>query len=279
MRPSPGERAPGERPPPPIVDTHCHLDCPEFDPDRRAVLAHARTAGVVGLVIPAIERASWGGLLNLCRANPDCFPALGLHPVYLDRHGDGDLPALEQALGQHPVIAVGEIGLDFFADGLDRARQQRLFAEQLACARAANLPVILHVRKAHAQVLAALKATPVRGGIVHAFSGGIEEARRYLDLGFKLGFGGMLTFERSTKLRRLAAGLPLDALVLETDAPDLTVAAHRGSRNSPEYLPDVLQALAQVRGEDPSGIAAATTANARAVLGLRLPAAAVGTTH
>jgi TatD DNase family protein len=279
MSQGPTERAPGEPLPLAIVDTHCHLDCREFDPDRSAVLARARAAGVVGLVIPAIERASWGGLLDLCRAAPDCFPALGLHPVYLDRHGDGDLRALEQALGRNEVIAVGEIGLDFFGGGPDRGHQQRLFADQLECARAADLPVILHVRKAHAEVLAALKGTPVRGGIVHAFSGGIEEARRYLDLGFKLGFGGMLTFERSTKLRKLVARLPLDALVLETDAPDLTVAAHRGTRNSPEYLPDVLGALAQVRGEDPSGLAIATTANACAILGLRLPAAAARTTH
>ncbi|MFY9975153.1 MAG: TatD family hydrolase, partial [Chromatiaceae bacterium] len=126
-------------------------------------------------------------------------------------------------------------------------------------------------RRAHEQVLAALRRIPVRGGIVHAFSGGIEEARRYVDLGFRLGFGGMLTFERSTKLRRLAARLPVEALVLETDAPDLTVAAHRGERNSPEYLPDVLAALAEVRQVDRAELAVITTANARAVLGIAAP--------
>ena len=164
--------------------------------------------------------------------------------------------------------AVGEIGLDYVVPALDRDRQQALFEAQLAIARAADLPVLLHVRKAHAQVLATLKRIPVRGGIAHAFSGGIAEARRYLDLGFALGFGGMLTFERSTKLRALAAALPPDAIVLETDAPDLTVAAHRGERNSPEYLPDVLTALAQVRGEDRAWLAARTSVTARRVLGL-----------
>jgi TatD DNase family protein len=264
----------GESSAPAIVDTHCHLDCDAFDQDRFTVLERARAAGLVGLVIPAVERAGWEALLDLCRSSTVLFPALGLHPVYLHRHLDADLPALERALGEGGLVAVGEIGLDFFVSGLDRARQQEIFAAQLACARAADLPVILHVRKAHAEVLAALAATPVKGGIVHAFSGGIEEARRYIDLGFSLGFGGMLTFERSTRLRGLAGRLPLESLVLETDAPDLTVASHQGSRNSPEYLPEVLAALAEVRGEDPALIAAATTANACRALGLRLPGSA-----
>ncbi len=265
---------PGEPSPPAIVDTHCHLDCDAFDPDRSAVLERARAAGLVGFVIPAVERAGWEALLDLCRSSAGLFPALGLHPVYLDRHLDTDLAALERALGLGDLVAVGEIGLDFFVADLDRARQQAIFAAQLACARAADLPVILHVRKAHAEVLAALQATPVKGGIVHAFSGGIEEARRYIDLGFTLGFGGMLTFERSTRLRGLAARLPLESLVLETDAPDLTVASHQGSRNSPEYLPEVLAALAEVRGEEPALVAATTTANASRVLGLPLASSA-----
>ncbi|WP_295385966.1 TatD family hydrolase [uncultured Thiodictyon sp.] len=251
-----------------LIDTHCHLDCPEFDPDRAAVLGRTRAAGVVGLVIPAIQRTGWPGLLALCETAADLYPALGLHPVYLDQHRDADLPALERAIADHRVLAIGEIGLDYFVRDLDRARQQVLFEAQLAIARAANLPVLLHVRKAHAEVLATLKRSGVRGGIAHAFSGGEAEARRYLDLGFALGVGGMLTFARSTKLRARAAALPCDAIVLETDAPDLTVAAHQGSRNSPEYLPDVLAALAQVRGEDPAWLAERTSATARRVLGL-----------
>jgi TatD DNase family protein len=255
-----------------LIDTHCHLDVAEFDPDRDAVLERARAAGVVGVVVPAIHRAGWPWLLEYCASQPGLFPALGLHPVYLDQHGDDDVRALESAIAAERPLAVGEIGLDYFVRELDRKRQQALFEAQLAVARAADLPVLLHVRRAHEQVLATLRHIRVRGGIAHAFSGGIEEARRYLDLGFKLGFGGMLTFERSTRLRRLAALLPVEALVLETDAPDLTVAAHRGGRNSPEYLPDVLAALAEVRQADPGTLAAVTTANARAVLGL--PAAA-----
>jgi TatD DNase family protein len=251
-----------------LIDTHCHLDVPDFDPDREAVIRRARAAGVVGMVVPAIHRAGWPGLVSLCESAPDLYPALGLHPVYLVDHGDDDLLTLERLVADSTPIAIGEIGLDYWVRELDRERQQAIFESQLRIARSANLPVLLHVRKAHEQVLATLKRIQVRGGIAHAFSGGVEEARRYRDLGFTLGFGGMITFERSTKLRSLAAALPIDSIVLETDAPDLTVAAHQGGRNSPEYLPDVLAALAQVRGEDPAWLAEHTTANARAVLGL-----------
>jgi len=255
-----------------LIDTHCHLDVSEFDADRAAVLARARAAGVVAQVIPAVQRAGWPFLLELCRTEPDLFPALGLHPVYLRQHEDTDVDALARAVADERPVAIGEIGLDWFVEQIDRTRQQALFERQLLVARDAGLPVILHVRRAHDAALAVLKRIRVRGGIAHAYSGSLEQAWQYQDLGFRLGFGGMLTFERSTKLRRLARELPLDAIVLETDAPDLTVASHRGERNSPEYLPECLAALAEVRGEDPDSVAARTTANARAVLSL--PAAA-----
>lgn len=256
-----------------LIDTHCHLDLPEFDQDRQTVLVRARAAGLVGIVIPGVHRNGWPGLLGLCNQAQDLYPALGLHPVYLANHQDTDISALETAIAAHTPVAIGEIGLDYVVRDLDRDHQQRLLEAQLEIARSADLPVLLHVRKAHAQMLSTLKRIRVRGGIVHAFSGGVEEARGYESMGFKLGFGGMLTFERSNKLRRLAANLSLDSIVLETDAPDLTVAAHRGERNSPHYLPDVLTALAQVRDTEPARIAAATTFNARAVLGLpTLPA-------
>jgi TatD DNase family protein len=255
-----------------LVDTHCHLDVEEFAADRAAVLARARAAGVVAQVIPAIHRAGWPFLLALCDSEPDLFPTAGLHPVYLAQHEDADLEALATVVAAARPVAIGEIGLDWFVEGLDRERQQVLFERQLAIARDANLPVILHVRRAHDAALAILRRLRVRGGIAHAYSGSLEQARQYLDLGFRLGFGGMLTFERSTKLRRLARELPLEAIVLETDAPDLTVASHRGERNSPEYLPEVLAALAEVRDADPANVAARTTANACAVFGLPLPA-------
>lgn len=255
-----------------LIDTHCHLDVAEFAADRDAVLARGRAAGLVGIVVPGIHAEGWSGLLALCDAHADLYPALGLHPVYLDQHGESDVAALERAIADHRVLAVGEIGLDYQVQELDHARQQALLEAQLAVARAADLPVLLHVRKAHDQMLLTLRRARVKGGIAHAFNGSLQQAQQYLDLGFRLGFGGMLTFTRSSRLRRLAAELPGEAIVLETDAPDMTVAAHRGERNSPEYLPDVVLALAQVRGESPEVLAALTTANAREVLNLRAQA-------
>jgi TatD DNase family protein len=251
-----------------LIDTHCHLDVADFDSDRSSVLERARAAGVKQIVVPAIERASWPDLLALCGAEAGLHPALGLHPVFLERHSDEDVEALADAVAAAHPVAVGEIGLDYHDRGLDPERQRRLCGAQLGVARDLGLPVLLHVRKAHDDMLQLLRRAGVVGGIVHAFNGSLQQARAYLALGFKLGFGGMLTFERSTKLRRLAAELPLGGLVLETDAPDLTVASHRFERNSPEYLPEVLAALARARGAVPEDVAEATTANACSVLGL-----------
>jgi TatD DNase family protein len=253
---------------PALIDTHCHLDVEAFDPDRPRVIAAARAAGVGAIVVPGIHAAGWPGLLALCAAEPGLYPALGLHPIYLERHRDAHLKDLERLLADEPAVAVGEIGLDFFLPELDHARQQALFDAQLAIAAAVGLPVLIHARKSHDQVLTALRRARVIGGITHAFNGSLQQAEGYLALGFRLGFGGMLTFERSSRLRALARALPLEAIVLETDAPDLTVAAHRGERNSPEYLPDVLAALASIRGEEPALVAERTSANAREVLGL-----------
>ena len=251
-----------------LIDTHCHLDVADFDADRDQVLARARARGVHRLVIPAVDADHWNPLLELCRRQAGLYPALGLHPVYLEQHRQQDIMALEAALAEHRPVAVGEIGLDYFVDGLDRARQQRLFEAQLEAARSAGLPVILHVRKAHDQVLAALRRIRVPGGIAHAFNGSLQQAQQYLDMGFRLGFGGTLTYARSSKIRALAGTLPLEAIVLETDAPDMAGAAHRGERNSPEYLPDCLQALAEVRQQDPALLAAQTSRNACDVLHL-----------
>jgi TatD DNase family protein len=251
-----------------LIDSHCHLDVSAYDADRQAVLARARNNAVVGIVVPGIRASGWQALLALCRSAADLYPALGLHPVFLEQHQPTDLQLLEAELAAQQPVAVGEIGLDFHVDGLDHQRQQQLFESQLALAKAAGLPVILHVRKAHDQVLATLRRVRVCGGICHAFNGSLQQAAQYSDLGFRFGFGGMLTFERSTRLRKLARALPLEAIVLETDAPDMTVSQHHGERNSPEYLPYCLAALAEVRGEDPAEVARVTTANVREVLSL-----------
>lgn len=251
-----------------LFDTHCHIDAPEFDADREAVLLATHAAGVGRLLVPATERATWAKTLSVCATHKGLYPALGMHPVYLDRHRDDDIALLEAAIADARPAAIGEIGLDFQLRELDRERQMWLFERQLAVAAAADLPVVLHVRKAHEEVLEALAAHALPGGFCHAFNGSLQQAERYRDRGFCLGFGGMLTFERSRRLRGLASALPLDAIVLETDAPDLTVASHRFERNSPAYLPEVLETLASLRDEPVEEIAAQTLQNGRRVLRL-----------
>jgi TatD DNase family protein len=253
---------------PAIIDTHCHLDLEAFDADREQVLQRARANGVGQIIVPGVTADRWQTLADFCGTDPGLHAALGLHPVFLDSHSPGDLQALPGALEKNSVVAVGEIGLDFALKELDRSRQIALLEQQLAIAESACLPVILHVRKAHDEMLRLLGQYSLPGGTAHAFNGSIQQGMQYAGMGFKLGFGGMLTFTRSSRLRRLARELPIDAIVLETDAPDLTVASHQGERNSPEYLPEVLAALAEVRGESPDEIAARTTHNARSVFNL-----------
>ena len=251
-----------------LFDTHCHLDVEEFDADRDEVLTAARAAGVTELLVPAVQRATWPALLRLCAADAQLHPALGLHPVYLHRHEPDDIAALAAQVARTRPVAIGEIGLDWFVPDLDRDQQQRLLEGQLEIAQAFDLPVVLHVRKAHDAMLNTLRRYRLNGGFCHAFNGSLAQADRYLDMGFHLGFGGMLTFERSNHLRRLAVALPLDAIVLETDAPDMTVASHQHQRNSPAYLPEVLSALAGLRGLPEDEMARETTATARRVLHL-----------
>lgn len=251
-----------------LIDTHCHLDDPSFDSDREQVLSSCRRVGVTKMVVPAVEAANWDAVLQLCNSHAGLYPALGLHPIYVERHSSEHLRELAARVAQERPLAIGEIGLDYYIKDADQQRQRTLFESQLAIAAEFQLPVLLHCRKAHDHVLAALRRFKLRGGIAHAFNGSLQQAHQYLELGFKLGFGGMLTYERSTRLRTLASSLPLEALVLETDAPDMTVASHRGERNSPEYLPECLAAVAQVRGDDIGRVAAQTTRNALQVLNI-----------
>ncbi len=251
------------------IDTHCHIDFPEFDEDRHAVLGECARLGVSSIVVPGVAAATWSRLLLICKQHPALYPALGLHPMLIDRHQARDLTALETALAHSPeIIAIGEIGLDYQRGDEDRQAQQIYFEAQLAIARDAGLPVILHVRKAHEPVLQALKRAKVKGGVVHAFNASLDQARRYLNYGFKFGFGGMVSYPRSTRLQALARSLPLDSLVLETDAPDMPGFKYKGQRNSPVCLPDYFQHLAQLRDDTPEEIARALVENSRAVLGL-----------
>ncbi len=251
-----------------LIDTHCHLDFPQFSHDRDEVLQQARNAGVNTIVVPGVTRAGWDALIAMCEHEVNLYYALGLHPMFIKQHRTKDIESLKEYLTVNHPVAVGEIGLDYQDKNLDVPGQLDIFAQQLEVAQEFKLPVILHVRKAHDDVLQQLKNIPVTGGIVHAFNGSMQQAEAYQQLNFKFGFGGMLTFERSTKLRALAKQLPLESIVLETDAPDMTVEQHRGERNHPAYLPYCLQALAQAKSMAAEDIAVTTSSNARNILGL-----------
>ncbi|MBY4597192.1 TatD family hydrolase [bacterium BD-1] len=250
-----------------LYDSHCHLDAVEFDPDREQVLARARAAGVTRQLLPAVDRESWSKIRALCAADPGLRPAYGLHPMFLDRHQPGDLDALADWLGRERPAAVGECGLDFFVEGLDPDAQRNYFQRQLGLAREFDLPVVLHARRAVDEVIASLRRVGGLRGVVHSWSGSEEQARQLFGLGFHLGIGGPVTFERAQRLRRTVATMPIEWLLLETDAPDQPDAAHRGERNEPGRLPNVLAVVAQLRGQAPEDVAAATRANAERLFG------------
>ena len=249
-----------------ITDTHCHLDVAEFDFDRDDVLSRCRDMGISKIIIPAIESSTWSNLLDLCNSEDGLYPALGLHPVFINQHQDNDLVKLEELLEKVSPVAIGEIGLDFYIKELNKQKQLDLFEAQLLIAKKYELPVILHVRKAHDQVLQLLSKIKVKGGFCHAFNGSLQHAEKYIGLGFKLGFGGTLTYENSTKIHALAKALPLESIVLETDAPDMVVESHRGERNSPEYIVDALSALAKIKNESVEFIAKQTAHNAAEII-------------
>ena len=263
----------------PWIDSHCHLDAPEFAADRDAVLARARAVGVAMLVLPAVAVTGFEALIALAHRHGLAY-ALGIHPLCVDAADEADLERLAQALEQHRndphLVAVGEIGLDHFVPGLDRAKQERFYAAQLKLARAHSLPVILHVRRSADGLLKQLRRIEVPGGIAHAFNGSDAQASQFAQRGFKLGFGGAMSFERALQIRRLATSLPADVPVLETDAPDIppqwlyVKAGERErrppSRNEPAELPRIAQTLAQLRGWTLDQTAAITSANVRRAL-------------
>lgn len=260
------------------IDTHCHLDAREFDADRHEVVQRARDAGVSQLVLPAVAVGNFERVRHLAHEYGLAY-ALGIHPLCVDESNDNDLSVLHAALQTHRddprLVAVGEIGLDHFVAHTNREKQEHFYAEQLKLARDAGLPVIVHVRRSADTLLKHLRRIAVRG-IAHAFNGSQQQAQTFVDLGFKLGFGGAMTFDRALQIRRLAASLPDDALVLETDSPDIpphwlyqTAAARAAGavmRNEPAQLPRIAQTLAQLRGWSSEETARVSSANACAAL-------------
>lgn len=256
------------------IDTHCHLDAHEFGADALGVAERARAAGVSMIVIPAVERGNFEAVAGLAAQAPNACYALGIHPICVPNASDDDLLALraavEAAMGDPRFVGIGEIGLDFFIPMLCTAemrdKQERFLREQLRIARDFDLPVLAHVRRSQDQVYKHLRQIRPRGGIAHAFNGSFQQARNFIDLGLHLGFGGAMTFTRALQIRRLAAELPLEAIVLETDAPDIAPAWIHPARNSPEQLPAIGGVLAQLRGVDEGHVIAATRASAIAAM-------------
>nr|WP_282452945.1 TatD family hydrolase [Lysobacter sp. CAU 1642] len=239
------------------------MDVDEFAEDRPAVLDRARRAGVEEQLVPAIDRAHWPALAALVEAEPGLYPAYGLHPMFLDEGSDDDLAALPGFLDRHPAAAIGECGLDHYVEGLDRERQLRVFRGQLRLARERDLPLVVHARRAVDLVIAEIRNVGGLRGVVHSFSGSAEQAAQLYRLGFSLGLGGPVTYERARRLRALVAEMPIDHLLLETDAPDQPPSWRRGQRNEPGELPRIGATIAALRGIAPQDLAVATRDNAR----------------
>ena len=260
-----------------LVDTHCHLDAAEFDADRDAVVERALSRGVERIVVPAVEASGFDRVRALAGRHPCVRYALGIHPLFVDRAADTDLDALRRAVAASiddpRLVGIGEIGLDHFVPGLDRARQETFLAGQLRIARDFGLPVILHVRRAQDAVLKQLRRMRPVAGIAHAFNGSEQQARAYVELGCALGFGGAMTFERALRIRALARSVPAHACVLETDAPDIPPAWCAPRRNEPAELGAIADVLGSLRGVPVAEAIATTGANALRVLP-RLGAAA-----
>ncbi len=251
-----------------LIDTHCHLDAAEFDADRLDILKAAQEAGMNAIVVPGVERSNFQAVIDLAKLAPQVRFALGIHPMYVESAKPSDLIALAQLLeNQSSCVAIGEIGLDYYVTRANKETQEYFFTEQLKLAQRLDLPVILHVRRAIDDILKHLRKIPVRGGIAHAFNGSRQQADAFISLGFKLGFGGAITYPRALKIRELAATLPIEAMVLETDAPDIPpVWLGAKGRNSPLELKQIAQNLAELRGENLQQLIDTTGKNALEVL-------------
>lgn len=252
-----------------MIDSHCHIDFPDFDQDRDEVISNCIALGVTKVIVPGVSRAQWDRALQICERYSCLRMAIGLHPLFLDQHTPEDLTALDTMLSSNnDIVAVGEIGLDHYLADSDRPRQRELFTQQLEIAKHHGLPLLLHVRKAHQEVIQLLHEHNHHGGIVHAFSGSLEQAQQYMEMGFLIGVGGVVTRPNAVKLHRTVSNIPLQSIALETDAPDLPPVWAKGERNSPEQIPAIAQAIADIRPEPVEAITAETTQNVIKVLSI-----------
>ncbi len=246
-----------------LIDTHIHFDDDRFDHDRDTVYASAAAAGVHSLIIPAVTKSRWPKVFELCKNFERVFPSAGLHPVYVDQHNESDLAALDIALKEEKCIAVGECGLDGFIKESHYERQRFFFEQQLVIAGNHKLPTIVHARNAVQDVIQSIKAFgSTTTGVIHSYNGSYEQAKQLIDLGYLLSFGGAITYDRATRLRKLVKQLPIESIMLETDAPDQPGSAHRGERNEPAFLIEVLETVAAIKHIKPQTLAEHNNSNA-----------------
>jgi TatD DNase family protein len=254
-----------------LIDTHCHFDLPLFDADREALCAAAKASGLRHIIIPAIDASAWSRMKLLQHAEScqgvSLHMAYGLHPMFIDRHTDKDIDNLKTWLEHEKTVAVGECGLDFFVKGLDRQRQFEIFEAQVMLASDYQLPLIIHARKSLDFILKTIRQYANRSmpltGVIHSFSGSEQQAKQLIDLGFYLGFGGVITYPRAKKLRHILQTMPLEHLLLETDAPDQPDAEWQGKRNEPARLERIARHIAEIRQDDVENIARITSQNAK----------------
>ena len=245
-----------------IIDSHCHIDFEVFDPDRDQVLKDASNAGINKIIVPGVKRDSWSKIRDCCAQYPQLYPCYGLHPYFINQHNEQDLQALSSWVAENKTIAIGECGLDYFLKQLDKEKQQFYFEQQLELAMERQLPVIIHARKSTEDVIKAIKQRPGLRGMIHSYSGSYEQALQLIELGFYLSFGEPVTYENSSRLRKTVQSLPLQNILLETDAPDQPGSHAAGKRNEPAYIVEVVENIAKLHHTSTSEVASITAANA-----------------
>lgn len=251
-----------------IIDSHCHIDFSDFAADRSEVIQRAQQVGVEKIIVPGVQRSSWDRVRHCCDTYPALYPCYGLHPYFISEHNKADIHALQDYIDQHRPVAIGECGLDFFLRDLDRELQQFYFEQQLDIALQANLPVVIHARKSTEAVIDAIKQRQGLRGMIHSYSGSYQQAVKLLDLGFYLSFGGPVTFEKATRLRKLVSQLPLDSILVETDAPDQPGQMANRQRNEPAFIAEVVEQIALLQHTDTNRVADITRENAKALFQL-----------
>lgn len=250
-----------------LIDSHCHLDFPQFSGEHQRVFNDAKQNGVAEFIIPGVQASQWQSLLEFCEEYDHCFCSLGIHPYFLDSFQAQDIEKLDKLLSANEVVAVGECGIDTFVN--DIALQQSVFEAQIELANAYHKPMIVHHRKSHHLIFQSFKKVrPQAGGVIHAFSGSSQDAQKYLELGFKFGIGGTITYPRAQKTRNVVSQLPLESILLETDSPDMPISGRQGERNEPKYLPEVLRVLAELTEQPEDILASQITLNTKALFNI-----------